>query len=142
MNAIKATEFSWTESISVGNETLDEQHRGIFAATNRLLDIVMGNRRLEETYGALVEIERYVRDHFSSEEAYMKDHGYPDLDRHQKIHAAFAENFLERKEEVKTKGVSETIVLQLENYLGTWLLHHIGEEDQKYARFIREKSAT
>ncbi len=135
-----AAEFTWTEDISVGDETIDEQHRGIISATNQLLGVVTGERRLEDTYGVIVAIERYIRDHFSYEETYMAQNGYPEIEQHRNIHQGLINDFLKRKKELLDSGLSETIILNLENYLGTWLLRHVGEEDQKYAKYIRERS--
>lgn len=133
-------QFTWTEDISVGDETIDEQHRGIIAATNQLLDVVTGERRLEDTYSVIVAIERYIRDHFSYEETYMAQNGYPEFEQHRRIHEGFINNFLQRKKELLDSGLSETVILNLENYLGTWILRHVGEEDKKYARYILGKS--
>ena len=131
--------FVWEEKLSVGDQTIDSQHESIFGATNRLLDIVSGDRAPEELFGVLTTIERYVREHFSYEEAYMERYGYPDIDRHRRIHQGFADDFAERKKKLLQGGVSSEAILGLENYLGTWLIAHVSSEDQKYATFIREK---
>lgn len=132
------TVFTWTEKLSVGDAVIDSQHESIFGATNRLLDIVMGERAPEEIFGVLTTVERYVREHFSYEEAYMEQHGYPELLQHKRIHEDFAANFAKRKQELIRIGTSSEAVLAFENYLGTWLIRHVGDEDQKYAIFIKD----
>jgi hemerythrin len=132
------TIFTWTEELSVGDAMIDSQHESIFDATNRLFDIATGDRAPEEIFGVLTAVERYIREHFSYEEAYMERHGYPMFSEHRRIHERFVADFAKRKQELTHKGTSSEAVLALENYLGTWLIRHVSDEDQKYAAFIRE----
>ena len=63
--------YEWTERWSVGIDTIDAQHRELFAAINSLL-------REEGTSGArdlakvLDFLEDYVNNHFGLEEIYMR----------------------------------------------------------------------
>ncbi len=132
------TVFTWTGELSVGDAVIDGQHESIFGATNRLLDIVAGDRPPEDLFGVLSMVERYVREHFSYEETYMERHGYPKLLEHRNIHEGFAADFAKRKEELVKGGTSSEAILAFENYLGTWLIRHVSDEDQKYAAFIKE----
>lgn len=133
--------FKWTESLSVGEETIDQQHRDIFEATNRLLDILIDAEPLEKSYGVLSALDCYIREHLTYEEEYMRRNGYPrqDFDRHVRIHRSFEERFDQFKEKISTQGPTKKLVVEMENYLGTWLLRHIGEEDRRYALFVGSK---
>lgn len=132
--------FEWTQALSVGDQKLDDQHVGIFDATNQLLDIAMERLPLEDVFKVLTVVERYIHDHFSYEELYMDRHGYPGLSEHRRIHKRFTEDFLERRKQIINEGASIESVLAFETYLGSWLTDHVGVEDQKYATFIREQA--
>lgn len=138
-----ALTFKWTENLSVGEETIDQQHRDIFDATNRLLDILIDEAPLEKSYEVLSVLDRYIREHLTYEEEYLRRNGYPqqDFDHHARIHRSFEERFDQFKEKISTKGPTKELVVEMENYLGTWLMRHIGEEDRRYARFIGSKKA-
>ena len=75
------------------------------------------------------ELVFYSDYHFKTEEQYMKDIGYDDIDRHIKLHDTFRQKLTEFKQN-KQLGEHD-LCHELLLYLSKWLMHHVMEEDKK-----------
>lgn len=73
----------------------------------------------------------YINYHFTAEERHMKNIGYKDIDKHIIEHRGFTQRILQLKQ-AADKDECET-TKELIALLGDWLLHHIIEEDKKFA---------
>ena len=97
--------FEWTERWSVGVDTIDAQHRELFAAINSLL-------REEEKPAArdvvkvLDYLEDYVNNHFGLEEIYMHRLSYPGFPFHKGEHVAFINDFYDLRDEYDDNGAT------------------------------------
>lgn len=123
--------FTWKEHYSVGVAELDEHHRTLFAIVNRLYDeCVKPDGRCDLTVH-IAELGDYTRYHFGAEEQFMECRGYAGLAAHAALHRLFVERLdrLQREYgEAPEEATRELIILA-----GNWLLHHVLEEDRKYA---------
>jgi hemerythrin len=128
--------FEWTPDISVNNATIDTQHQELLAHINTLLAIVSGVESEETLEETIAFLDRYIAEHFLYEEAYMEESSYPDIEAHKKIHADFNEQYEIFKKKLRDSGPSQSLVLDVETYLGTWWINHIGVDDKKYALWI------
>lgn len=130
--------FTWTPDISVGDETIDRQHQQLLDELNVLLGVMMGEKRVEFS-NVLLFLDMYIKNHFSYEEAYMEEMGFPERAAHKKSHEHFTERYLEFKNELEKTGPTEKLILDVENYIGGWWLGHIGQEDRQYYLFKEEQ---
>ena len=105
---------------AVGSENLLEQ-TGITAATH-----------------ALEELLKYTASHFASEETLLAAHQYPDLEAHKKGHGELVATLTRLLDEMRAHKVTST-PLKLNLFVTVWLMEHIMQEDDKYARFILGK---
>ena len=80
-------QLEWDDYMSVGVDDIDEQHKDLIKAINRLYEVVMrgdiGEMRTARRK-ALDDLDHYVRHHFASEERFMEKISYPLLDEHRK----------------------------------------------------------
>lgn len=124
----------WDQSMSVGDERLDAQHREFIEVLNQLHSALMtahfpGVLAAREL--ALEGMERYVREHFADEEAFMGRIGYPDLAAHRALHEEFAVRVRRLRADVesgRTVLSSDLVRTMLE-----WIRDHLLSEDGKYA---------
>ncbi len=136
--------LQWQESYTTGNEQLDEQHRKWINFYNQLDEIMNSSRQdeLSKTRGEVLrKMYDYVDYHFHFEEEYMRSIGYPDADRHWRMHKDFR-NRLYRVFRDHHEGV---VVLNSEilDMIRNWLIGHIVKEDGKLREYLllkREKS--
>jgi len=127
----------WSESMSVGNQNIDEQHMILLDTINQLATAESQNDRPVVSM-IIDELVSYASFHFFFEERLMADAGYPELDRHRRIHQGFSQWIIDVREEFvrhRRSKVGERILV----YLRDWLRNHILVEDQLYAPFIKDR---
>jgi len=130
--------FEWTERWSVGVDTIDAQHRELFAAINTLL------REEEKTASrdlamVLDYLEDYVNNHFGLEEIYMRRLSYPGFPAHKGEHVAFINDFYDLRDEYDNNGHTPDLADKMGRYMGGWLVNHIGKIDKALGAFLQEK---
>jgi hemerythrin len=123
--------FEWTERWAVGVDTIDAQHRELFAAINSLLR--------EEEKPAAQDLEDYVNNHFGLEEIYMRRLSYPEYLSHKGAHVAFISDFYDLRDEYDDQGATPELADKLGRYMGDWLVNHIGRVDKALGAFLRDK---
>lgn len=129
-------ELVFTSDLVTGDERIDEQHRAMFSWANRILHRPDWDPRLLAK--ALAFVLRYVRYHFASEEDLMRRVGFPQLERHQRLHA----DLRARAEEiyaVALAGESPRVVMaRLHALLDDWYREHISIADADVVRYLGE----
>lgn len=133
--------FEWTPEMSVGEKTIDAQHERLLNQVNKIIDAVAFNRPAAEVSSALDFLDQYVREHFAYEEEYMQRLNYPALAAHQAMHHSFNENYERFKQRLGQGEKPEEIIFEIEKYLGTWWLEHIGHEDKRYFDYAQGHQA-
>ena len=76
----------WKEKCGTGIRKIDEQHQHFVGLINRVYAFNENKREkidLEEVFNDLTE---YARVHFSTEEEYFDETGYPESDEHKEKH--------------------------------------------------------
>jgi len=131
--------FKWSDDFSVGVDLIDEQHKGLFRATDKLVD-AMGAGGGEEDLPALVSfLEQYTAEHFRAEEEYMEAHNYPGYMSHKQEHESFIQDVGEWKARLEKEGPNALMVIQTQKWLYDWLKGHIKGMDKKMADYLRPK---
>jgi hemerythrin len=124
------SKFEWQESWSVGNTTLDDDHK-------RLVSIIrkVGEDRTITTdlNRVISELEDYTKYHFSREEKMMEEADIPGLEEHKKSHKAFID-WLDsvRQTFAISQGARNVLTDSVDEYLQDWLTNHILKTDMSY----------
>jgi hemerythrin-like metal-binding protein len=124
----------WTDSMSVGNPHIDEQHKILMDTINQLASAENLNDRPAVSM-IIDELVGYAAFHFHFEEQLIEAGGYPDLEQHRRIHQDFVRWVIEVREEFifhRRAQFGERIL----NFLRDWLRDHILCEDQCYRPYI------
>ena len=130
--------FEWTERWSVGVDTIDAQHRELFAAINSLLK-EEGDAAPRELVKVLDYLEDYVSNHFGLEELYMRRLSYPGFPFHKGEHVAFINDYYDLRDEYDKNGATPELADKMGRYMGDWLVRHIGEVDKALGAYLRDK---
>lgn len=126
--------FTWTEAMSVGQPTLDSDHRCLIRIIN-LLNAAEGDDAAGVVDTVLDTLEVYCRYHFSREEGIMKAYGFPGLDLHRDEHRDFTTFIQElRRQHAEAQSVTPPELMQT---LIDWLLHHVLIQDMAYKPYIQ-----
>ena len=131
----------WDESYSVGDDTLDKQHKKWIRIYNTIHAVMTdGDVTERNAIGEKVvkEMLDYTRDHFRFEEDYMRSIGFPGLSEHYRKHKDFDNEVYTLCREIQKGGF--VFNTELISMIRNWLEEHILEEDMMYARYLEQKS--
>ncbi|BBB25790.1 hemerythrin [Amphritea japonica ATCC BAA-1530] len=128
------TTVQWTSDLSVGDRSIDDDHKGLFQLVDELSHANMSHDYINVI---LDRLKKYTIEHFSREEVYMKKAGFPGYEDHIKEHANFNE-WLETIRSTYARFPQSPFIIgdSVNGYLQRWLRHHILTEDMKYRDFI------
>ncbi|MBN2717386.1 MAG: hemerythrin family protein [Deltaproteobacteria bacterium] len=119
--------FEWKDEYCVGEEILDNQHKYMFEQGNRITTL-----QPEETKRLIIDLYRYIMQHFTTEEAHMTAIGYPGVDKHRQQH----EFIIDQLDKMLSGFIPDPRnTLKLKLFLFNWLTTHILREDKKYFDF-------
>ena len=133
----------WKEHYRIGSDLVDSQHKELFDRVGSCIkagqDEGAREERLEQVQATLEFMKEYVVIHFRDEEALQAEIGYPGLEKHAAIHAAFREEIRAVAQRVEQEGFDEEKVQEFASRVMTWLLMHVGKEYQKIGVVIRSQ---
>jgi hemerythrin len=130
--------IKWSDSYSVGFDEIDNQHIHLVDLINQFYNAFREGKANEFLDTVYKEILLYTDYHFASEEKYMKQYNYPDLEAHKVLHTGFIDKINDMLSEYKSGKL--TISYELMNFLRDWLLNHINGTDMDYAKYFREQN--
>lgn len=128
--------ITWKPFYSVGEPSLDSDHKHIIGILNELIEAVDRGSDQRIVKSVLDRLVQYTITHFKHEEEVMQEHGYPDLPQHKALHDRI------RK---RTIGLREHLTLvtgrDMLFFLKDWWLGHIQSEDKKYSPYLEFASS-
>jgi hemerythrin len=133
--------LEWTESLSVGVDIIDGQHKELFRRFGDLIDACHeghGKERIAELLGFL---DDYVVFHFGEEEKLMQNYGYPDIESHRHEHATFVHRLQYLKQVFHAEGPTQTLVSKTVRILLNWIVKHIKSVDLELGAFLKPRLA-
>ena len=133
--------MKWSDSLSVGVEPIDTQHKALIAAVNDLFNACskgLGRKKIGETMEFL---QNYVVSHFADEEKLQQQVGYPGYSQHRQIHRDFVNSFLGYKAQLEKEGPTIGLVAKFNRFVSDWLIYHISREDKKIGEYIKSRES-
>ena len=127
--------IEWTPNLTVGVNSIDDQHKKLFDMANQLFEAGKNNKTKEFISEMLNFLEDYTKKHFKDEEAYMLSINYPALADQKKLHADFIVALDRLKKEYQESGGNIIVILNANQMVVDWLLKHISIEDKKIGVF-------
>ena len=126
--------WKWDDSLALGIEVIDGQHKRIVDYINELHQAHREGLRekVDEVLQGLVD---YTISHFSFEENLMAEGGYPLSDAHRQVHHAFTKRIEEyRRQHQSGKDVARQLIAELQ----IWLTNHIRNDDRDYRPYAKK----
>jgi hemerythrin-like metal-binding protein len=135
--------IKWDESIAMGIDEIDVQHKQLVTAVNELFDAMKIGKAKDAIDDVLKKIVHYTKEHFATEEKYFDQFGYLETEQHKKEHNDFIKevnDFVKSLNEGKpTRSGSEVaITVDLWKFLKSWLEKHVTDTDRKYIATFKE----
>ena len=133
--------FAFTDKYMTGIEMVDDEHRRLFeiiAETKDVIDSEFLADKYDHIMNLLDQLREYTEFHFKDEEVLMEKIGYPRLEVQKRAHAAFVERLVEIdfKDLDNMDDNQQEYLLELIQFLVSWLSNHILGEDKKIGDFI------
>ncbi len=129
--------IEWTDSLSVGVELFNRQHRKLLDMVNEMYDALTSGKTNDVMEEILERLIDYTVEHFQSEEGYFKKYDYPLNKQHKQEHDSLVKDVLLLKEKFVNGDV--TISYETMSFLQDWLQKHILESDMDYKAFFNGK---
>ncbi len=126
--------WKWDDSLNIGVEVIDRQHRRIVEYMNQLHSAHReGDRdKVETVLHGLID---YTVTHFTFEESLMEQAGYPISEAHKKVHESFVKR-VRHFHELHKQG--ESVAPRLLSDLRVWLTNHIRNDDLDYRPYVEK----
>ena len=131
--------MEWRSELEVGHGRIDADHQDLVGAMNRLHAAMDQGKDREEIALVLNFLRDYTVTHFSTEEALMIRHNYPDAPSHFAAHAALllqVSDFIADYRTGSIVGMAEML-----QFLETWLVEHIRGKDRALGAYLKGRSA-
>lgn len=127
----------WDESLVLGIEEIDNQHRAIFEQFELLTEAVhqrKSNECIEQLVGFLLE---HAHVHFSNEEKIMAEFRYPKIDVQRREHKEFERDASELKKRLEKEGASREIAIRATGTILRWIIQHIKTHDKEMVEYVK-----
>jgi hemerythrin len=128
----------WDDSLSVGMDAIDAQHKTWIEHYNRVVDAIEaqgGPAPVTTTLSFLID---YTDLHFTTEQGFMAQAAYPAMDEHVAKHDELRRTVADLVEDFEEEGATHALDEAVETFLGTWLITHIRDTDQLFGAYVRE----
>ncbi|MBF4694936.1 diguanylate cyclase domain-containing protein [Fusibacter ferrireducens] len=127
----------WDETSNSGCKTIDDEHRAIVARCNRIVESALEQSSFDETIRNVENVILEMEQHFKDEIEILNRVGYPQVEKHKKIHAAL----LSRTNVIFKKTIQRdiTAVEFFSFLLITVVEGHFKNEDVKYFPYIAKE---
>lgn len=129
--------FNFDDEFKLGIELVDREHAQLVDMLNHVYDLLGEGKRAEARAYFNQALTDYIDVHFSDEEAFMAEIGYPHLEEHKRVHEQFKQNFYSLKPMIESDD--NKAFRQALSDAFSWLLVHIGKSDRRYANFLKEQ---
>ena len=127
---------AWTKDLATGNDAIDGQHKRWLEALGVFYKAHARGMGAEDVARMLNALLERTADHFNREEELMRTHGFPEFERHKKLHDGFKGVAKNLADTLQKEGPNESLIARIYTTLSSWLITHIMGEDMKLAAFL------
>jgi hemerythrin len=120
--------IQWNDSFATGHELVDNDHKKLIEALNRLETALHSGAAKEQIGDIIAFLNSYAREHFAREEAHMLSVGCPAHAENKKAHAEFVAK-LDGWVAKLGKGSSTAVVVEVYRETSAWIRNHILKVD-------------
>jgi hemerythrin-like metal-binding protein len=129
--------LGWGPEDQTGNGMLDQQHRALVEAFNDLLTAIRTEASALDQEHCFLHFKEIALTHFGVEDGIMNRFHYPRHREHQAAHASLIAQVNDLGERIHHGNL--TFSPPVLDFLEGWLIHHMQDEDERLARFLRDR---
>ena len=124
--------MEWDTSLECGVVPIDDEHRELFYAVEKLSQTIDGENASEAARKTLDFLESYVVNHFMHEESLMEICAYPQTAEHTRLHNDFVQIFLKLRRKFDADSENPKVVTEVYHAAVGWLVNHIEMVDKRF----------
>ncbi len=133
----------WKAIYAIDVKEIDDQHRYLFELGNQVYQLAIGEQAGDDTVERqmqhiIEQLEHYMLEHLSYEEALMESLNYPDRIKHGLEHRRFRAQLGAIKKDMQGQSNVEA-KMQVILFITDWIAKHIMMTDQKFGHFIHSQ---
>ena len=129
--------IEWSDRFATGNGLVDHQHQALFEAIDEFEQALAAGVAPKRVDEILAFLDRYVREHFATEEFLMVRVEFPALNAHKAEH----DRLLQRVKFIRDLRDQDPGLVPpegLSNFLADWLQNHILTFDMALFEHVRK----
>ena len=129
--------FVWSDKYSVKVNEMDSQHKKLLDILNDLYEAMQKGQAAASLSKLVGDLLTYTQRHFSAEERYMQQYGYPKYAEQKKEHDFFISKIKKYQADLAAGKTSFSVDMSV--FLKNWLVNHISVVDKEYGPFFNGK---
>ena len=120
----------WSNELSVGITSIDEQHKQLISLINELNKALQDGKANQVLNGIFDELLSYTVKHFGYEEKLFAQYNYENTETHKEEH----KKLISQVKKLKSKMMEGDFMISIEvlAFLKDWLINHIMKTDKAY----------
>ncbi|MDO9103779.1 MAG: hemerythrin domain-containing protein [Methylovulum sp.] len=123
--------FEWKDEYSLGNATMDSEHRRLFELAN----VIIESETNDELIKHIMQLYKHVREHFHNEEEILKEQAYPDYKRHCEEHNEMLDSLVAKSDAIREGDWGKT---QAIGFMTLWV-NHITTSDRQVRDYLASR---
>lgn len=136
----KSSLFAFTDKYKTGIALIDDEHKRLFEIIDETYNLIhddFAHDKYDQIISLLGQLKDYTEFHFNDEEEYMKSINYPGIEAQKQAHEAFIDKLvnINIQELDAMDDNQQQYLLDLINFLVTWLSNHILGSDKKIGEY-------
>jgi hemerythrin len=124
----------WSSRYETGIALIDDQHRSIFESLNHLAAAFRAGSPEAHVDAHLAKLTEYTLGHFQTEEAHMRQLGYPGLEDHLADHARLV---AEARGLLAKHTAGHPMTMEVAIFLSNLITQHIDSFDMAMVRYTK-----
>lgn len=128
----------WDQHYKINHRKIDDQHRELFVRVNEFVSEIRDAKKGFQVEKLTAFLNKYVVEHFETEEQVMRETNYPLLAMQEQQHARFRKDFAFLEAELRQKlDTQRTFMLfKVQLLVVDWLANHTMKLDRHFGKFL------
>lgn len=131
--------IDWSQDLLVNVQAIDEQHKELYLAMDKLLRAVIGEQPIGVLVSDLKAVVSHTDNHCRDEESIMKKYRYPGFEPQKKDHDYFTRELRSMLESLEKEALLNDKMSEDLLRLSGFFSMHIRKLDIPLGRFINER---
>jgi hemerythrin len=130
--------IQWDESLELGFDEIDNQHRSIIEHFEKLSAAGQQGCSNEVIEEMILFIFDYAQVHFDTEDKIMVEYRYPKIELQRHEHNEFTRDATEFKNQIEQEGATRELAIKVTSKLLRWIIQHIRKHDKELVAYVKE----